>query len=382
MILRMSSLKEHILKIVPEAEVSEGEVPVVNVSPGAFRTLAIHLREDAGLQFDYLVCMTGMDFGENLGVYYRFRSTVLRQELTVRVETVNREQPELMTVADLWATAELNEREVFDFFGIRFINHPDMRRLFLRNDWVGHPLRKDYDPALNDVRLHSDETLDTAPVLEVTEEGVVEEKENVVFGDSEYVVNIGPQHPATHGVLRFRVSLEGEMVKKVDVNCGYIHRGIEKMCESMTYPQTLALTDRLDYLSAHQNRHALCRCIEQAMGLEVPERAQYGRADTGGVPSVVLVYVLYGPGGFDGFFLWFPRPGKDTEFVGGDLRGAVDNELQCDRRGYGGYSSPFCGGGEGVYPVFAGSDEGVSRDIYRECHCPAEDAGHWGFIPG
>lgn len=62
----MSSLKEHILKIVPEAEVSEGEVPVVNVSPGAFRTLAIHLREDAGLQFDYLVCMTGMDFGENL----------------------------------------------------------------------------------------------------------------------------------------------------------------------------------------------------------------------------------------------------------------------------------------------------------------------------
>lgn len=273
----MSSLKEHILKIVPEAEVSEGEVPVVNVSPGAFRTLAIHLREDAGLQFDYLVCMTGMDFGENLGVYYRFRSTVLRQELTVRVETVNREQPELMTVADLWATAELNEREVFDFFGIRFINHPDMRRLFLRNDWVGHPLRKDYDPALNDVRLHSDETLDTAPVLEVTEEGVVEERENVVFGDSEYVVNIGPQHPATHGVLRFRVSLEGEMVKKVDVNCGYIHRGIEKMCESMTYPQTLALTDRLDYLSAHQNRHALCRCIEQAMGLEVPERAQYIR---------------------------------------------------------------------------------------------------------
>ena len=273
----MSSLKEHILKIVPEAEVSEGEVPVVNVSPGAFRTLAIHLREDAGLQFDYLVCMTGMDFGENLGVYYRFRSTVLRQELTVRVETVNREQPELMTVADLWATAELNEREVFDFFGIRFINHPDMRRLFLRNDWVGHPLRKDYDPALNDVRLHSDETLDTAPVLEVTEEGVVEEKENVVFGDSEYVVNIGPQHPATHGVLRFRVSLEGEMVKKVDVNCGYIHRGIEKMCESMTYPQTLALTDRLDYLSAHQNRHALCMCIEKAMGVEVSERVQYIR---------------------------------------------------------------------------------------------------------
>lgn len=130
---------------------------------------------------------------------------------------------------------------------------------------------------MNPVRLESDETLDVTPVLEAQEDGIVEEKEHVVFKDSEYVVNIGPQHPATHGVLRFRVSLEGEIVKKVDVNCGYIHRGIEKMCESMTYPQTLALTDRLDYLSAHQNRHALCMCIEKALGLEVPERAVYIR---------------------------------------------------------------------------------------------------------
>ena len=195
----------------------------------------------------------------------------------VKVVAVGRENPELLTVSDLWATAVLNEREVFDFLGIRFINHPDMRRLFLRNDWIGYPLRKDYNLAANPVNLESDETLDKTPVLEITEEGVVEEKENIVFDNNEYVVNIGPQHPATHGVLRFRVSLEGEIVKKVDVNCGYIHRGIEKMCENMTYPQTLALTDRLDYLSAHQNRHALCRCIEQAMGVEVPERAQYIR---------------------------------------------------------------------------------------------------------
>lgn len=66
-------------------------------------------------------------------------------------------------------------------------------------------------------------------------------------------------------------------MKKVDVNCGYIHRGIEKLCESLTYPQTLALTDRLDYLAAHQNRHALCMCIEEAMGLEIPERVKYIR---------------------------------------------------------------------------------------------------------
>lgn len=273
----MENLKEYIAGWAPEAVEEKGEVLTVRVEPGDFRELAVHLWNDLG--FDYLVCMTGMDWGEKLGVIYHFRSTLSGENLVVKTEAVDREKPELFTVCDLWAAAGLNEREIFDFFGIRFINHPDMRRLFLRNDWVGYPLRKDYDAGevLNPVRLESDETLDVTPVLEAQEDGIVEEKENVVFEDSEYVVNIGPQHPATHGVLRFRVSLEGEIVKKVDVNCGYIHRGIEKMCESMTYPQTLALTDRLDYLSAHQNRHALCMCIEKALGLEIPERAVYIR---------------------------------------------------------------------------------------------------------
>ena len=210
---------------------------------------------------------------------YHLRSSKYGHDLALRVETENRENPELPSVSDIWATANLNEREVFDFYGIRFINHPDMRRLFLRNDWIGYPLRKDYDAdeKINPIRLESESSPDATPTLELTKEGTIEERENVIFEDDEYVVNIGPQHPATHGVLRFRVSLEGEIVKKVDVNCGYIHRGIEKMCETLTYPQTLALTDRLDYLSAHMNRHALCMCIEEAMGLEIPERAKYIR---------------------------------------------------------------------------------------------------------
>lgn len=275
----MIMMKDIISELIPSAVIEESEVLTATVAPADFRILAVHLRRDEALQFDYLVCVTGMDWGEQLGVIYHFRSTVHHHQLVVKTAVSDRNQPELFSVSDLWDTADLNEREVYDFFGIRFINHPDMRRLFLRNDWVGFPLRKDYDTSeeINPARLESDETLDVTPSLEATGEGVVEEKENVLFEDSEYVVNIGPQHPATHGVLRFRVSLEGETVKKVDVNCGYIHRGIEKMCESMTYPQILALTDRLDYLSAHQNRHALCLCIEKAMGLEVPERAVYVR---------------------------------------------------------------------------------------------------------
>ncbi len=95
--------------------------------------------------------------------------------------------------------------------------------------------------------------------------------------NEEYIINMGPQHPSTHGVLRFEVSLKGEMVKSLIPHCGYIHRGIEKMCESMTYPQIIHLTDRLDYLSAHMNNEAVSLCVEKALDVEVPERAKYIR---------------------------------------------------------------------------------------------------------
>ncbi len=272
-------MKDKILKIAPDATFQEGQTLTVVLPKETLHDTALRLRDDKDLQFDFLVCMTGMDWGETLGMMYRLRSTKLGHEINIRVEIAEREHPELPTVSDIWATANLNEREVFGMLGIRFINHPDMRKLFLRNDWVGYPLRKDYnaDPSINPVRLENESNEDAAMTLEMTETGEIQEKENVIFEDDEYVVNIGPQHPATHGVLRFRVALEGEIVKKVDINCGYIHRGIEKLCESMTYPQTLAMTDRLDYLSAHMNRHALCMCIEEALGIEVPERAKYIR---------------------------------------------------------------------------------------------------------
>jgi NADH:ubiquinone oxidoreductase subunit D len=93
----------------------------------------------------------------------------------------------------------------------------------------------------------------------------------------EYVINMGPQHPSTHGVLRLVVSLKGEQIQWVQPHCGYIHRGIEKMCEKLTYPQIVHLTDRMDYLSALINNHALCSCVEEALEVEVPERVKYIR---------------------------------------------------------------------------------------------------------
>jgi NADH-quinone oxidoreductase subunit D len=95
--------------------------------------------------------------------------------------------------------------------------------------------------------------------------------------EEEYHINMGPQHPSTHGVLRLVVSLQGEIVKSLKPHCGYIHRGIEKMCEKDTYPQIIHLTDRMDYLSAHINNHAVCLLVEKALEVEVPERVKYIR---------------------------------------------------------------------------------------------------------
>ena len=93
----------------------------------------------------------------------------------------------------------------------------------------------------------------------------------------EYLVNMGPQHPSTHGVLRLLLKLEGEIVHNVDPHIGYIHSGIEKMTEALSYPQIIHLTDRMDYLSAHMNNEAVCLCVENALQVEVPERVKYIR---------------------------------------------------------------------------------------------------------
>ena len=94
---------------------------------------------------------------------------------------------------------------------------------------------------------------------------------NILLNEhDEYIINMGPQHPSTHGVLRFELTLEGETIRNVKPHCGYIHRGIEKMCEHNTYQQIIHLTDRMDYLSAHINNEAVSLCVEKALGIEVP----------------------------------------------------------------------------------------------------------------
>ncbi len=273
----MSDIQEKISRLCPSATFSEADTLMVTVEEKDWHSLAKALKETPGLEFDVLSAVVGMDWKDSLGVVYYLTSTSRNWEvISVKVSVANRENPMIHSVSDLWKVANFQEREVYDFFGIKFINHPDMRRFFLRNDWKGHPLRKDYDadPKLNPIPEDDEKNEDDTVSYVEDGSGKVKKVPGKVFEDNEYVVNIGPQHPSTHGVMRFRASVDGETIKKVDVVSGYIHRGIEKLCEGMTYPQILHFTDRMDYMSAHQNRHCLCMCIEKAMGLEVPRRAQ------------------------------------------------------------------------------------------------------------
>ena len=275
----MENIKKVILSAVSDAVIEENKILTITVEPNKLHLLAKTLRDNAELSFDFLVKLIGMDWGEKLGVIYMLSSSKdLSKEIVLKTGTTDRENPLLYSVTDLFETAHFNEREVYALLGIRFINNPDMRKFFLNADWVGYPLRKDYDanPELNPVSLESKEIVDTAPRIMETPDGLIEETVNI-FESDDYIINIGPQHPSTHGVMHFRTALDGEIVKKIDVHSGYIHRGIEKLSESLTYPQILHFTDRLDYLSANINRHALCMCVEKASEIEVPERAQYIR---------------------------------------------------------------------------------------------------------
>ncbi len=272
----MAELQEIIARLQPQATFEPGDTLTVCIPDAQWPDFARQLRDNEELRFDFLVTIVGMDWKEKVGCIYYLTSTTHCRHLAVKVTTDNVEKPMLHSVADLWHIAGIFEREVYDFFGIVFIGNPDMRRLFLSIDWNGHPLRKNYDenPELNPVTTDSERQSDFTDTYVETADGTVEKKEVRVFEPEDFVVNIGPQHPATHGVLRFRTAIDGETINKIDVYMGYIHRGIEKICEKLTYPQTLHFMDRLDYFSAHPYHHCLCMTIEQAAGIEISRRAQ------------------------------------------------------------------------------------------------------------
>lgn len=137
--------------VTSELEFTEEESQFLNiiVQPADLHQLMAQLKSNSETNFDYLFCLSGVDWGKELGVVYHLESTTHRHIIVVKVKTEDRENPVFDSVYDIWKTAEFHECEVFDFFGIKFNNHPNLKRLFLTEDWDGFPLRKDYVDDIN-----------------------------------------------------------------------------------------------------------------------------------------------------------------------------------------------------------------------------------------
>ena len=149
-----AALKERILGLVPDAEYQENKQFLTFVIPPAkMHELAFKLKFEADLAFDFLFCLSGVDMVKFLEVVYHLESTTHKHQLVLKTRTDHRVNGTVDTVCDIWKTAEFHEREVFDLMGIRFNNHPDLRRIFLEEGWIGHPLRKDYMDEVNIVEF-------------------------------------------------------------------------------------------------------------------------------------------------------------------------------------------------------------------------------------
>lgn len=146
--------QEKLIVICPRATFEENsQWPTMLINNTDWRALAEQLKNNSEFNFDYLFCVTALDAKTHLTMIYHLESTTSRNILVVKAKIENRMNAEIPTVCDLWRTAEFHEREAFDLMGVTFLNHPDLRRLFLTDDWVGFPLRKDYDDPINMIKL-------------------------------------------------------------------------------------------------------------------------------------------------------------------------------------------------------------------------------------
>ena len=205
------------------------------------------------------------------------------------------EHPSLDSITDIWPAANWYEREVWDMFGISFQNHPHLARILMPKTWTGNPLRKDHPARATEMgpfRLseEKEEAEQEALRFRPEEWGMKRAHEDTDF----IFLNVGPQHPGTHGVLRIVLQLDGEVIVDAVPEIGFHHRGAEKMGERQTWHTYIPYTDRVDYLGGVMNNFAYLTAVEKLANIEVPPRGQVIRVMMAELFRIISHLVWYG----------------------------------------------------------------------------------------
>ncbi|MFC5136189.1 MULTISPECIES: NADH-quinone oxidoreductase subunit D [Haloferacaceae] len=238
--------------------------PAARIRPDAVREALSTLKSEAG--YDHLACVTAQEYEDRYESIYHLRSfDDPTREVSV-VVPADKDRPVSESGEAVFRTADWHEREAYDLIGIEYDDHPDLRRILLPETWQGHPLSMDYDE-------------DQPQIVALSENEPVEPGSTTATGSDTMLLNIGPHHPATHGVLHLQVTLDGEDVIDVEPDIGYIHRCEEQMAQSGTYRhQIMPYPDRWDWVGGGLlNEWAYARAAEDLADVEVPEYAQVVR---------------------------------------------------------------------------------------------------------
>ena len=273
------------------------------------------LRDDAG--FDHLSCVTAQEYEDRYeSIYHLTKFDDRTQEVSI-VVPADKENPVSQSANEVFRTADWHEREAYDLVGIEYDEHPDHRRILLPETWQGHPLGLDYDqdqPQVVPLREHAN------PLLE--DQQSQEESETMYL-------NIGPHHPATHGVLHIKAVLDGEQVVDLEPDIGYLHRCEEQICQQGTYRyQIMPYPDRWDYISAGLlNEWAYARVAEDMADIEVPEYAQIIRTMGAELCRMAAHFLALGTfaldiyGDFTALFMYSIRDREKVQNILEDLTG-------------------------------------------------------------
>ncbi|MHC4663687.1 MAG: NADH-quinone oxidoreductase subunit D [Planctomycetota bacterium] len=270
------------------------------------------LKDDPDLDFKLFIDLCGVDrlkLPENeprFLVVYHLYSVSKRHRVRLRVP-IGEENAVLDSVTCVWKGAVWFEREVWDMFGIKFRNHPNLRRLLCHDQFEGHALRKDYP-----IKRRQDCTCPAE--LLVDRQTAIAESPDRMF------INVGPAHPATHGALRFGMEIEGETIIDLETEIGYLHRCMEKLSETVTWNKVIPYTDRLAYISAGLNEVGYCMAVEKLWGVEVTRKCQLQRIIVSELSriidhSVVLAAALVDLGGLTNFWYYFQIREDIYEFL-------------------------------------------------------------------